>query len=250
MLPCSVQYVENTGIGIPARELRPQEAHVELRVVPHDHHSLQGRPDGHREIREPRGMRDIGIGDPVHVRGADGPVGLEAGDPLIDRAAVLVGADDRELDDPLVDGGEAGGLHVDHGEARDPRSARAGPGRGVHPATGDAIEQSHGSPFRPAADDAVIIAERADGQGRRPGGSARSLLMAIGAVEEPGHRPAPPPRLASSSAPARCRRIGLARPHRGVADSAGPRRGLMVADASGEPGDRQPVTGSSEMSVG
>src|SRR5699024_6467936 len=99
-------------------------------------------------------------------------LGMKPRHPLIDGAAVLVGAEDRQLDDPLVRGAEPGRLDIEHREpccAGRPGCVSGSRGLRRLPAAGEAIEQSHRSPFWTVVSDCSIVAEGADIQARFTG---------------------------------------------------------------------------------
>ena len=143
------------------RELRLEEREVELGVVRDQGKPLQRRADLDGEVREARGAGDVRVGDAVDVGGAHRPARVEARHPLVDRSALLVGPEDRELQDPLPLRIQPRGLHVDHREAR---SARRGGRRRCRRRRGtsaEAIEQSHEDPLRAGA----VIARSSQGAG-------------------------------------------------------------------------------------
>jgi len=130
------------------RELRPQEGEIELGVVRDQDQALQRSADRDGEVREAWGAGDVRVGDAVDVRGPHWTARVEARRPPVDRTPVLVGPDDRELEDALALGIQARRLHVDHREARNTEDSghlRHGVRRG---AAAESIEQSHEDPLR------------------------------------------------------------------------------------------------------
>ncbi|WP_275741827.1 hypothetical protein [Nocardioides sp. YIM 152315] len=95
---------------------------------------------------------DIGGRDAVDVGRADGSLGIDAGCPFVEDAAPGVGRDDRDLDDPVLAGGQSGRLDVDHGEVRLALGRPSSLGRSRHRRTGvcgrrialaESVEETH-----------------------------------------------------------------------------------------------------------
>lgn len=108
-----------------SRELRPEESHVETRVVRGDREVADSSRDLWGNVSKIRRIRDVGIRDPVNVGCSDRRFGVEARHPFGDQASVSINVHDSELDDAVTVRREPGRLNIDHHE-----SCRGGRGLG------------------------------------------------------------------------------------------------------------------------